>query len=188
MRCPSTFCRSSFNVLRGWSEGRTGYVPCIWFCAFFHWCVLGFGSGDGLRWQRGGFQGSGSEMEVTWEDQLNINKFSRLNNRFHELQDEIKIAKVLYTVIQNASFFGISSNTVIWCFIIQAPSVLTSWLAMVIWAVVDPFRNEERDAIKPRRTLADVLFRNRACSEGSLLPRIGETPGSKRLCALHPSQ
>ena len=38
--------------------------------------------------------GGGSETEVTWEDQQNINKFGRLNNRFHELQDEIKIAKV----------------------------------------------------------------------------------------------
>ncbi|XP_010528805.1 PREDICTED: probable prefoldin subunit 4 [Tarenaya hassleriana] len=38
-------------------------------------------------------QGGGSETEVTWEDQQNINKFSRLNNRFHELEDEIKAAK-----------------------------------------------------------------------------------------------
>lgn len=35
-----------------------------------------------------------SDTEVTWEDQQNINKFERLNNRFHELEDEIKIAKV----------------------------------------------------------------------------------------------
>lgn len=34
-------------------------------------------------------------MEVTWEDQQNINTFSRLNNRFHDLHDEIKSAKVL---------------------------------------------------------------------------------------------
>ncbi|GAU21911.1 hypothetical protein TSUD_34080 [Trifolium subterraneum] len=38
-------------------------------------------------------QGGGSETEVTWEDQQNINKFGRLNNRLHELHDEIKIAK-----------------------------------------------------------------------------------------------
>ncbi|KAH7864458.1 hypothetical protein Vadar_029784 [Vaccinium darrowii] len=38
-------------------------------------------------------QGGGSETEVTWEDQQNINKFGRLNNRLHELEDEIKIAK-----------------------------------------------------------------------------------------------
>ncbi|KAM6577039.1 hypothetical protein CsatB_028876 [Cannabis sativa] len=38
-------------------------------------------------------QSGGSEMEVTWEDQQNINKFGRLNNRLHELEDEIKIAK-----------------------------------------------------------------------------------------------
>lgn len=37
---------------------------------------------------------SGSDMEVTWEDQQNINKFGRLNNRLHELEDEIKAAKV----------------------------------------------------------------------------------------------
>lgn len=37
---------------------------------------------------------SGSEVEVTWEDQQNINKFGRLNNRLHELNDEIKAAKV----------------------------------------------------------------------------------------------
>ncbi|XP_035542776.1 probable prefoldin subunit 4 [Juglans regia] len=38
-------------------------------------------------------QDGGSDTEVTWEDQQNINKFGRLNNRFHELEDEIKIAK-----------------------------------------------------------------------------------------------
>ncbi|KAK1407228.1 hypothetical protein QVD17_00082 [Tagetes erecta] len=39
-------------------------------------------------------QAGGSETEVTWEDQQNINKFGRLNNWFHELEDEVKIAKV----------------------------------------------------------------------------------------------
>ncbi|KAB1202837.1 putative prefoldin subunit 4 [Morella rubra] len=39
-------------------------------------------------------QGGGSETEVTWEDQQNINKFGRLNNRLHELEDDIKIAKL----------------------------------------------------------------------------------------------
>ncbi|OWM82047.1 hypothetical protein CDL15_Pgr001621 [Punica granatum] len=38
-------------------------------------------------------KGGGSETEVTWEDQQNINRFSKLNNRFHELEDEIKAAK-----------------------------------------------------------------------------------------------
>ena len=42
-----------------------------------------------------GHQSGGSETEVTWEDQQNINKFGRLNNRFHELEDEIRVAKVL---------------------------------------------------------------------------------------------
>ncbi|OIW07153.1 hypothetical protein TanjilG_10126 [Lupinus angustifolius] len=38
-------------------------------------------------------QGGGSETEVTWEDQQNINKFGRLNNRLHDLEDEIKFSK-----------------------------------------------------------------------------------------------
>ncbi|CAN6372348.1 unnamed protein product [Urochloa humidicola] len=38
-------------------------------------------------------QGGGTETRVTWEDQQNINRFGRLNNRLHELQDEIKLAK-----------------------------------------------------------------------------------------------
>ncbi|KAJ0964774.1 hypothetical protein J5N97_025912 [Dioscorea zingiberensis] len=49
-------------------------------------------------------QGGGSESEVTWEDQQNINKFGRLNNRFHELEDEIKAAKVIL------SFTGFASG------------------------------------------------------------------------------
>ena len=40
-------------------------------------------------------QGDGTEAQVTWEDQQNINRFGRLNNRLHELQDEIKLAKVV---------------------------------------------------------------------------------------------
>ncbi|KAI3979812.1 hypothetical protein MKX01_013907 [Papaver californicum] len=48
-------------------------------------------------------QGGGSEMEVTWEDQLNINKFGRLNNRYHELEDEIKIAKEANENLEDAS-------------------------------------------------------------------------------------
>ncbi|KAL8130531.1 hypothetical protein V2J09_019686 [Rumex salicifolius] len=49
-------------------------------------------------------QGTGSETtEVTWEDQQNINKFNRLNNRFHELEDEIKVAKEKCENIEDAS-------------------------------------------------------------------------------------
>ncbi|KAL7239205.1 hypothetical protein ACSBR2_005156 [Camellia fascicularis] len=48
-------------------------------------------------------QGGGSETEVTWEDQQNINKFGRLNNRFHELEDEIKIAKETNENLEDAS-------------------------------------------------------------------------------------
>lgn len=45
------------------------------------------------------WKGGGTETEVTWEDQQNINKFGRLNNRFHELEDEIKIAKVKFFIM-----------------------------------------------------------------------------------------
>ncbi|XP_068651207.1 probable prefoldin subunit 4 [Aristolochia californica] len=48
-------------------------------------------------------QGGGSETEVTWEDQQNINKFGRLNNRFHELEDEIKVAKETNDNLEDAS-------------------------------------------------------------------------------------
>ncbi|KAF5778984.1 putative prefoldin beta [Helianthus annuus] len=47
--------------------------------------------------------GGGSETEVTWEDQQNINKFGRLNNRLHELEDEIKIAKEANENFEDAS-------------------------------------------------------------------------------------
>ncbi|KAL3624611.1 Prefoldin subunit 4 [Castilleja foliolosa] len=46
---------------------------------------------------------SASETEVTWEDQQNINKFGRLNNRLHELEDEIKIAKETNESLEDAS-------------------------------------------------------------------------------------
>ena len=42
------------------------------------------------------FQGDGLETEVTWDDQQNINAFGRLNNKFHELEDEIKAKKVCH--------------------------------------------------------------------------------------------
>ncbi|KAE9459673.1 hypothetical protein C3L33_08426, partial [Rhododendron williamsianum] len=48
-------------------------------------------------------QGGGSETEVTWEDQQNINKFGRLNNRLHELEDEIKIAKETNENLEDSS-------------------------------------------------------------------------------------
>ncbi len=46
-------------------------------------------------------QGDGVETEVTWEDQQNINLFGRLNNKFHELEDEIKATKVQFSMIPN---------------------------------------------------------------------------------------
>ncbi|KAL8265606.1 hypothetical protein R6Q59_002950 [Mikania micrantha] len=48
-------------------------------------------------------EAGGSETEVTWEDQQNINKFGRLNNRYHELEDEIKIAKEANENLEDAS-------------------------------------------------------------------------------------
>ncbi|XLT36010.1 hypothetical protein HN873_067302 [Arachis hypogaea] len=48
-------------------------------------------------------KGGGSDMEVTWEDQQNINKFGRLNNRFHKLEDEFKIAKETNDNLEDAS-------------------------------------------------------------------------------------
>ncbi|KAK7337914.1 hypothetical protein VNO77_18505 [Canavalia gladiata] len=48
-------------------------------------------------------QGEGSDTEVTWEDQQNINKFGRLNNRFHELEDDIKTAKETNDNLEDAS-------------------------------------------------------------------------------------
>ncbi|KAL1550356.1 Prefoldin subunit 4 [Salvia divinorum] len=45
---------------------------------------------------------SASETEVTWEDQQNINKFGRLNNRLHEVEDEINIAKETNESLEDA--------------------------------------------------------------------------------------
>ncbi|KAF3322077.1 prefoldin subunit 4 [Carex littledalei] len=47
-------------------------------------------------------QGEGTEAQVTWEDQQNINKFGRLNNRFHELEEEIKLAKETNESLEDA--------------------------------------------------------------------------------------
>uniref|UniRef100_A0A7N0UJA4 Prefoldin subunit 4 n=1 Tax=Kalanchoe fedtschenkoi TaxID=63787 RepID=A0A7N0UJA4_KALFE len=47
-------------------------------------------------------QGGGSDTEVTWEDQQNINKFGRLNNRFHDLEDEIKLTKEMIESLEDA--------------------------------------------------------------------------------------
>ncbi|CAI7933891.1 unnamed protein product, partial [Closterium sp. NIES-54] len=47
--------------------------------------------------------GEGADPEVTWEDQQNINKFGRLNNRLHELDDEIKGKKDYLENIEDAS-------------------------------------------------------------------------------------
>ncbi|KAL9686465.1 hypothetical protein QQ045_023925 [Rhodiola kirilowii] len=44
----------------------------------------------------------GSDTEVTWEDQQNINKFGRLNNRFHDLEDEIKLATEVNESLEDA--------------------------------------------------------------------------------------
>ncbi|KAJ3674715.1 hypothetical protein LUZ60_005331 [Juncus effusus] len=47
-------------------------------------------------------QGGGTEAQVTWEDQQNINKFGRLNNRLHELEDEIKFSKEANESLEDA--------------------------------------------------------------------------------------
>ncbi|CAI6009647.1 unnamed protein product [Closterium sp. NIES-65] len=48
-------------------------------------------------------EGEGADPEVTWEDQQNINKFGRLNNRLHELDDEIKAKKDYLENLEDAS-------------------------------------------------------------------------------------
>ncbi|KAI5075887.1 hypothetical protein GOP47_0009963 [Adiantum capillus-veneris] len=48
-------------------------------------------------------QGEGNETEVTWEDQQNINTFGRLNNKFHELEDDIKLKKEMLENLEDAS-------------------------------------------------------------------------------------
>ncbi|KAL2642960.1 hypothetical protein R1flu_010547 [Riccia fluitans] len=47
-------------------------------------------------------QGDGQETQVTWDDQQNINKFGRLNNKFHELEDEIKAKKDMAENLEDA--------------------------------------------------------------------------------------
>lgn len=54
-----------------------------------------------LTYLWGLLQGDGVETEVTWEDQQHINLFGRLNNKFHELEDEIKATKVSMKYLQN---------------------------------------------------------------------------------------
>ncbi|KAJ7527027.1 hypothetical protein O6H91_16G033000 [Diphasiastrum complanatum] len=48
-------------------------------------------------------QGNGTETEVTWEDQQNINTFGRLNSKFHELEAEIKAKKDQTENLEDAS-------------------------------------------------------------------------------------
>ncbi|MCO5562758.1 hypothetical protein L7F22_016390 [Adiantum nelumboides] len=48
-------------------------------------------------------QGEGNETEVTWEDQQNINTFGRLNNKFHELEDDVKLKKEMLENLEDAS-------------------------------------------------------------------------------------
>jgi prefoldin subunit 4 len=39
-------------------------------------------------------RGEETDVEVTWEDQKNINTFGRLNTKMHELEDELKAKEV----------------------------------------------------------------------------------------------
>ncbi len=52
------------------------------------------------------WQGDGVETEVTWEDQQNINLFGRLNNKFHDLEEEIKAKKVHISFILFSEIVG----------------------------------------------------------------------------------
>ncbi|MED6147738.1 Prefoldin subunit 4 [Stylosanthes scabra] len=58
-------------------------------------------------------RGGGSDTEMTWEDQQNINNFGRLNNRFHELDDKIKIAKETNDNLEDASIELITDEDVV---------------------------------------------------------------------------
>lgn len=65
---------------------------------------------DGILAVLGGLilQGDGTEAQVTWDDQQNINRFGRLNNRLHELADEIRLAKVSFPLGAPLLFLGCS--------------------------------------------------------------------------------
>lgn len=67
-----------------------------------------------------GLQGDGTEAQVTWEDQQNINRFGRLNNRLHELHDEIKLAKVLKCRLLDPP---LSPVVCVVCLLIRAPPI-----------------------------------------------------------------
>ena len=43
------------------------------------------------------------EKEVTAQDQARINEFSRLNVKFHELEDDLKIKQELLVNLQDSS-------------------------------------------------------------------------------------
>lgn len=46
--------------------------------------------------------GDGRDATVTWQDQQNINAFGRLNNRLHELDDEIQLKKEVEANLEDA--------------------------------------------------------------------------------------
>lgn len=46
--------------------------------------------------------GEGKDATVTWQDQQNINTFGRLNNRLHELDDEIKLKREVAANLEDA--------------------------------------------------------------------------------------
>lgn len=85
------------------------------------------------------WKGGGTETEVTWEDQQNINKFGRLNNRFHELEDEIKIAKVKFFIMLSALIMTVQ------CLILFLASCLSSissfrWIILIFMSNCGIFR------------------------------------------------
>ncbi|TVU46068.1 hypothetical protein EJB05_05586, partial [Eragrostis curvula] len=72
------------NPLPWSSPAFTSICSCSCLCSDLVWCGVVWGLVP---------QGDGTEAQVTWEDQQNINRFGRLNNRLHELDEEIKLAK-----------------------------------------------------------------------------------------------
>lgn len=49
---------------------------------------------------RGGGADEGPDVEVRKEDQELINEFGRLNIRFHEVDEDLRVLKVMYIHIQ----------------------------------------------------------------------------------------
>ena len=84
-------------------------ITSLWVKLFFQYSKVSGFFNEWFENVQGKSSSSGSEMQVTWEDQQNINTFSRLNNRFHELEDDIKLAKVppIFSILPKTSILGV---------------------------------------------------------------------------------